>query len=157
MPSDLTWSDLRVGQGFVSPGRTVTESDVLSFAGLTADFSPMHVDDEFARASQFGGRIAHGLLGLGLAHGLMLGGRLLGSNAIAFLGLSEWSFSAPIMLGDTIHVEFEVAELRLRRKDPSQGIVTFAARVLNQHGTVTQSGRKAILMHVDQPSADLGA
>ena len=142
----LTWSELAVGQKFSSAGRTVTETDVVSFAGSTGDYSPMHTNVEFAEASEFGERIAHGLLGLSIAHGLMFGGGLLGGNAIAFLGLSEWSFRAPILLGDTIHAAFEVVELRRRTKKPQQGIATFAVEILNQHGLVTQSGRKAILM-----------
>ncbi|MGV9798223.1 MaoC/PaaZ C-terminal domain-containing protein [Mycobacterium sp. NPDC003449] len=143
----LSWPELTVGQRFRSPARTITESDVGSFAGLTADYSPMHIDREFAEQSQFGGRIAHGLLGLSVAHGLMFGSGLLGSNAIAFLGLSDWSFRAPIALGDTIHVDFEIAELRRRTSKPEQGIATFEVEVVNQRAEVTQSGRKALLLH----------
>lgn len=146
MPRGLSWSDLTVGQKFQSPARTITESDVVSFAGMTGDYNPMHVNREFAENSQFGERIAHGLLGLSIAHGLMLGSALLGDNAIAFLGLSDWNFRAPIRLGDTIHAEFEIVELRQRSSRPEQGIVTFAVQLLNQHGEITQAGRKAILM-----------
>ncbi|MEU0493947.1 MaoC/PaaZ C-terminal domain-containing protein [Mycobacterium sp. NPDC006124] len=143
----VSWSDLSIGLTFSSPGRTITETDVVTFAGNTADYSPIHVDHEFARASQFGGVIAHGLLGLSIAHGLMFGGGLLGHNAIAFLGMSDWNFRAPIMPGDTIRVDFEVAELRRRSSVPDQGIVTFAVRVLNQRDHVVQEGRKALLLH----------
>ena len=146
MDSGLAWTDLEVGRSFRSPGRTVTETDVVMFAGMTGDYSPMHVDREFAEASPFGERIAHGLLGLSIAHGLMLGHELLGRNAIAFLGLSDWRFRAPILLGDTVHVDFEVVELRVRSKDPGQGVLTFEAELRNQRDEVTQSGRKAILM-----------
>lgn len=142
----ISWSDLAVGLEFRTHGRTITETDVVTFAGSTADYSPMHVDHEFAKASQFGGVIAHGLLGLSIAHGLMFGGGLLGHNAIAFLGLSEWNFRAPIAPGDTIHVEFEVAELRRRRTVPDQGLVTFAVRVVNQRDQVVQEGRKTLLL-----------
>ena len=146
MDSGLAWTDLEVGRSFRSPGRTVTETDVVMFAGMTGDYSPMHVDREFAEASPFGERIAHGLLGLSIAHGLMLGRELLGRNAIAFLGLSDWRFRAPILLGDTVHVDFEVVELRVRSTDPGQGVLTFEAELRNQRDEVTQSGRKAILM-----------
>ncbi|MDV3124120.1 MaoC family dehydratase N-terminal domain-containing protein [Mycobacterium sp. 21AC1] len=146
MPRGLSWPNLTEGQTFQSPARTITESDVVSFAGMTGDYNPMHVNREFAENSAFGERIAHGLLGLSIAHGLMLGSGLLGDNAIAFLGLSEWNFRAPIRLGDTIHADFEIVELRQRTSHPDQGIVTFSVRVLNQHGELTQSGRKAILM-----------
>ncbi|MCV7423483.1 MaoC family dehydratase N-terminal domain-containing protein [Mycobacterium yunnanensis] len=143
----MSWSDLLVGVTFDSPSRTITETDVVMFAGTTADYSPIHVDHEFARASQFGGVIAHGLLGLSIAHGLMFGGGLLGRNAIAFLGIKDWNFRAPILLGDTIHVEFEVVERRRRSSVPDQGIVTFAVRVVNQRDHVVQEGRKALLLH----------
>lgn len=146
MDDGLTWSDLTVGQHFTSPARTITETDVVSFAGLTGDYSAMHVDREFAAASPFGERIAHGLLGLSIAHGLMLGRELLGRNAIAFLGLSDWRFRAPILLGDTVHVAFEIIELRVRTKDPGQGVLTFQAELRNQRDEVVQGGRKAILM-----------
>jgi acyl dehydratase len=143
----LSWSELAVGQKFTTAGRTVTETDVVSFAGSTGDYSPMHTNIEFAAASEFGERIAHGLLGLSIAHGLMFGGGLLGENAIAFLGLSDWTFRAPIRLGDTIHANFEIVELRRRATKPEQGIATFAVELRNQRQQVTQSGRKAILMH----------
>jgi acyl dehydratase len=148
----VSWADLSIGLKFDTAARTITEGDIVTFAGSTADFSPMHIDHEFARASQFGGVIAHGLLGLSIAHGLMFGGGLLGHNAIAFLGMSDWKFRAPIAPGDTIRVEFEVVELRRRTTVPDQGIVTFAVRVLNQRDQVVQEGRKALLLQA--PAAD---
>ncbi|TQS46257.1 MaoC/PaaZ C-terminal domain-containing protein [Cryptosporangium phraense] len=147
MESDLRWADLAVGRKFRTPARTITEADVVQFAALTGDRSPMHTDYDFARASDFGEPIAHGLLGLSYAHGLMFGTELLGRNAIAFLGIEEWRFHAPIAFGDTIHCEFSVASARLRRNDPSQGVVTFDTQVRNQHGTAVQSGRKILLMN----------
>lgn len=150
----ISWSDLAVGQTFSTGGRTVTETDVVSFAGSTGDYSPMHTNKEFAAASEFGERIAHGLLGLSIAHGLMFGGGLLGENAIAFLGLSDWRFREPIRLGDTIYADFEIVELRRRTTKPQQGIATFAVELRNQHKQVTQSGRKAILMHAPHTAVD---
>jgi acyl dehydratase len=144
---NLSWSDLSVGLTFSTARRTVTESDVTSFAGRTGDYSPMHVDREFAESSQFGQVIAHGLLGLSIAHGLMFGNGLLGNNAIAFLGMTDWAFRSPIFLGDTIRVDFEVVELRRRRSVEDQGIATFAVNVLNHRDQIAQTGRKAILMH----------
>jgi acyl dehydratase len=142
----LTWSQLFVGQRFESATRSVTESDVVAFAALTGDYSEVHVSRAYAEQTEFGERIAHGLLGLSMAHGLMLGGGLLAGNAIAFLGLSEWSFKAPIKLGDTVHARFVIDELRRRTKRPDQGVVTFAVELVNQRDEVVQSGRKAILM-----------
>lgn len=154
MNQPVSWSDLVTRRRFVTRARTITESDVVQFAGSTGDFSPMHVDHEFAGKSAFGGPIAHGLLGLSYAHGLMFGGGLLGHNAIAFMGMSDWSFTAPIMLGDTIHVEFVVEHTRQRRNDPSQGLVTFDVAVVNQDGVVVQRGKKTLLMHTTPNSAE---
>ena len=152
----LTWPDLYVGQTFETASRTITEGDVVTFAGHTGDYSEIHTSRTYAEASDFGERIAHGLLGLAVAHGLMMGSGLLAGTAIAFLGLQDWSFKAPIRLQDTIRVRFEVAELRVRRSRPDQGVLTFTVDVINQRDEVVQTGRKAILLHTDGESR-LGA
>lgn len=154
----LAWSDLHVGQVFETATRTITEGDVVTFAGHTGDYSEIHTSRTYAEASDFGERIAHGLLGLAVSHGLMMGGGLLAGTAIAFLGLEDWRFRAPIRLQDTIRVRFEVAELRVRDSRPDQGVLTFDVQVLNQHDELVQSGRKALLLHTDgetRPSTDL--
>ena len=86
----LRYSDLEVGLKFRSPGRTITDADLVGFAGLTGDFSELHTSDVYAQASQFGRRVAHGMLGLAYAHGLMWArtGEL-HETAIAFLGINE--------------------------------------------------------------------
>jgi len=107
------FEDLHEGMTFRSPGRTITEADLMSFAGLTGDHSELHTSDVYARSSQFGQKVAHGLLGLAYAHGLMWArtGELR-DTAIAFLGISEWKFAGPIFVGDTIFVNYVLAELR---------------------------------------------
>lgn len=147
----LSWADLHVGQVFETATRTITEGDVVTFAGHTGDYSEIHTSRTYAEASDFGERIAHGLLGLAVSHGLMLGGGLLAGTAIAFLGLRDWSFKAPIRLQDTIRVRFEVAELRVRDSRPEQGVLTFDVEVLNQRDEVVQAGRKALLLHTGEP------
>ena len=146
-PSGYTFDDLYVGQLFRSPGRTVTEADVVAFAGLTGDFSELHTSEVYARNSQFGRRIAHGMLGLSFAHGLMWARtgefRL---TAIASLGLSEWRFLGPIFLGDTIFVDYTIESLRDSASRPTQAIATFDVKVTNQDGTVVQAGKKALLL-----------
>ena len=96
------------------------------FAGLTGDYSELHTSDVYARASEFGRRVAHGMLGLAYAHGLMWArtGELR-ETAIAFLGINEWKFVAPIFIGDTIFVNYGIAELRDSRSRPTQAIATF--------------------------------
>lgn len=142
-----TYDDLHVGMSFRSPGRTITDADIVAFSGLTGDYSELHTSDVYAKASQFGRRVAQGMLGLAYAHGLMWArtGELR-EMAIAFLGISEWKFAAPIFIGDTIFVNYRIAELRDSKSRPSQAIATFDVEVVNQDGAVLQRGRKALLV-----------
>jgi acyl dehydratase len=143
----LRYEDLHVGLAFLSPGRTVTEADVVAFAGLTGDYSELHTSEEYARHSQFGRRVAHGMLGLAYAHGLMWPrtGELR-DCAIAFLGIGDWRFVAPLFIGDTMFVRYTVAELRESRSQPDKAIATFDVRIVNQHDETIQQGRKALLV-----------
>lgn len=145
--NSLRYEDLHVGMEFVSPTRTVTEADVVQFAALTGDFSELHTSEQFAQKTDFGRRVAHGMLGLAYAHGLMWPrtGELR-DCAIAFLGLSDWRFRGPIFLGDTIHVRYRIAELRESTSRPSQAIATFDVDVLKQDDSVVQQGKKALLV-----------
>jgi acyl dehydratase len=141
------YDDLHVGMRFRSPGRTITDADLVGFAGLTGDFSELHTSDVYAQASQFGRRVAHGMLGLAYAHGLMWArtGELR-ETAIAFLGIDGWRFVGPVFVGDTIFVDYELAELRDSRSRPTQAIATFEVKVVKQDGSVVQQGRKALLV-----------
>ena len=141
-----TYDDLYVGLKFRSPGRTITDADLVGFAGLTGDYSELHTSDVYAEASQFGRRVAHGMLGLAYAHGLMWPrtGELR-QTAIAFLGISDWRFRGPVFVGDTIFVDYEIAELRDSKSKADQAIATFDVRLVNQSGDVVQQGRKVLL------------
>ena len=141
------YEDLFVGMRFRSPGRTITDADLVSFAGLTGDYSELHTSEVYAKASQFGRKVAHGMLGLAYAHGLMWPrtGELR-ETAVAFLGIDGWKFVGPIFVGDTIFVEYELAELRDSRSRPSQAIATFDVQIVKQDGAVVQQGRKALLV-----------
>lgn len=143
----LRFDDLVVGRSWRSPSRTVTEADVGAFAGLTGDHFPLHTNEEYARTTPFGTRIAHGLLGLSFAHGLMWArtGEL-DDSIVAFLGISDWSFDRPIHFGDTIDVGYEVVEQRPSGSASNRGIVTFAVEVCNQRGETVQHGRKTVLV-----------
>ena len=143
----LSYGDLHVGMSFRSPGRTITDADLVAFAGLTGDYSELHTSDVYARSSQFGRRVAHGMLGLAYAHGLMWArtGELR-DMAVAFLGISDWRFVGPVFVGDTIFVDYRIAELRDSRSKPTQAIATFDVEVVNQDGTVVQRGRKVLLV-----------
>jgi acyl dehydratase len=141
------YEDLFVGMRFRSPGRTILDADLIGFAGLTGDYSELHTSDVYAKASQFGRRVAHGMLGLAYAHGLMWArtGELR-ETAVAFLGIEDWRFLGPIFVGDTIFVDYVLAELRDSRSRPSQAIAIFEVAVVNQDGATVQRGRKALLV-----------
>lgn len=141
------FEDLHVGLRFRSPGRTIGEADLMGFAGLTGDFSELHTSDVYGKASQFGRRVAHGMLGLAYAHGLMWArtGELR-ETAIAFLGITDWKFVNPIFIGDTIFVNYWIIEIRDSKSRPNQAIATFEVELVDQNGKVLQKGRKALLV-----------
>src|SRR3982751_1701997 len=141
------YADLHVGMSFRSPGRTITDADLVAFAGLTGDYSELHTSDVYAASSQFGRRVAHGMLGLAYSHGLMWArtGELR-QTAIAFLGINEWKFTGPIFLGDTIFVNYRIAELRDSKSKPTQAIAVFDVQVVTQDERLVQQGRKALLV-----------
>jgi acyl dehydratase len=141
------YADLHVGMAFRSPGRTITDADLVGFAGLTGDFSELHTSDVYAKNSQFGRRVAHGLLGLAYAHGLMWArtGELR-ETAVAFLGINEWKFLEPIFVGDTIFVNYQISELRDSKSRPTQAIAVFDVSVVNQNNRTVQRGSKALLV-----------
>ncbi|NDB68055.1 MAG: dehydratase [Methylocystaceae bacterium] len=145
--SSYSYEDLYVGMKFRSPGRTITDADLMSFAGLTGDYSELHTSDVYAKSSQFGRKVAHGLLGLSYAHGLMWPrtGEMR-DTAIAFLGINEWKFVGPLFVGDTIFVNYSLSELRDSKSRPTQAIAVFTVELVNQNGEVLQQGKKALLV-----------
>lgn len=135
----LYFDDLYEGQTFVSVGRTVTETDVVSFAGLSGDFNPIHLDAESAKLSIYGQRVAHGVLGTSIITGLIDSLGLFRRSMIAMLGIDEWKFLAPIFIGDTVHIELSIAHLRLTSKG-DRGVVKRLIKLIKQDGTVVQQG-----------------
>jgi acyl dehydratase len=123
------YQDFQVGEKFVSRGRTITEADIVMFAAFSGDWYPLHVDREYAAKSPFGERIAHGMLVLSAASGLM---PLTEWAIVAFYGMDRVRFVAPTKIGDTIHVEAEVTEKR--DKGEAGGVVSFRQVVKNQRG-----------------------
>ncbi len=143
-PRGLYFDQFEVGKELFSPGRTITETDLVSFANLTGDTNPMHTDAEYARGHMFGERVAHGLLGLSYAMGLLWPQGFMEGTVIAFMGL-EWKFKAPIRIGDTIHVAARVKQKK-EMKAAGGGIIVIEARLLNQREEVTQQGDLTILV-----------
>lgn len=126
---DRYFEEHEIGMRWVTPGRTVTEADVVSFAGLSGDFYPIHVDRHFAEKTRFGQRIAHGALVLSFATGMV---PAVAGKVVALYGLDRVRFLRPTFLGDTVHVEMEVAELK--DKGDAGGVVTYAMQIVNQDG-----------------------
>jgi acyl dehydratase len=139
-PRGLYLDEFAVGQGWVTPARTITEADLVNFAGLSGDFNPLHTDEEFARKTQFGGRIFHGPGVFSVAVGLESRLGLKEGTAIAFLGMT-WNLRRPVLIGDTIHVEQIVAEVRPSRTKQDRGVVTFDVTVKNQINDVCHDGQ----------------
>ncbi len=140
----MYFEEFEVGYGVQSPGRTITETDVVTFAGLSGDYNELHTNEVYARGEQFGARVAHGLLGLSIASGLALRLGFLEGTVLAFLSL-EWKFRRPIYIGDTIHVTAEVASARPMRR-AGGGIVDFDVAVINQDGETVQKGQWRVLI-----------
>ncbi len=131
----IYFEEYKVGDHFVTNGRTITDWDVYSFAGLTADWNPLHVDEEWCKEnSQFKRRIAHGPLTTVLGLGLITRLGCFDGSVIAFLGMDTLRIPAPVFLGDTIRSEMEVIEKKLSSK--GQGIVRFKVEVKNQRNEV---------------------
>jgi acyl dehydratase len=142
--------ELAIGRHERSPGRTVTEGDVTTFAGLSGDYNALHTDDEVARASPFGRRVAHGLLVTSIASGLFTRTALsqeLQPRLVALVGLTT-RFLAPVFPGDTVHVEATVTGLRPTR-DGTRQVVTVRRDVLTSDGTRVQEIETQMLIGAD--------
>ncbi len=131
----MFFEDFRVGDRGVTPGRTITETDLVLFAALSGDWHPVHTNVEYAKGSLFGERIAHGLLILAVSSGLMFRAEKYGrlpEAAIALWGLEKVRFVAPVRIGDTIHLENEVVQMS--EINGERGLITMRHRVRNQRG-----------------------
>lgn len=149
-PGFKWYEDLCVGDRWSTGAIQVTEAHVVGFAGLIGDFFELHMDDGFAREQGFPGRVAHGLLGLGMIDGLKNRCEV-HVRAVATLAW-DWQFRAPILLGDRLHAEVEVAEKRETRR-PDRGILIEAVRALKDDGTVVQEGRHTLMVR-RRPAGD---
>ncbi|MGE3818995.1 MAG: MaoC/PaaZ C-terminal domain-containing protein [Isosphaeraceae bacterium] len=143
VPSILAFDDLNLGDEWESPGRTVTEADVVNFAGVSGDFNPIHVDHHQALQGAFRRPVAHGLLGLSIASGLTANAPRV--ETIAFLCLLEWKFLQPIFFGDTIRVRSRVQDLQARSRG-RRGVVTWHRRIINQQDQIVQEGLSQTLV-----------
>jgi acyl dehydratase len=143
-PRGRYFEEFVVGDKMTSQGRTITESDIVAFAGLSGDYNPVHTDAEFCKGSQFGERIAHGLLVLSVASGLAWQLGFMAGTADAFLSL-ECKFTGPTKIGDTLKVSAEVAQKR-GMPGSTGGMVMFNVEVKNQRDEVIQRGKWNVLV-----------
>ncbi len=139
----LYFDDVEVGQEWESPGRTVTEADIVNFAGLSGDFNPIHIDHEFARATPFRRPIAHGLLVLSFGSGLSLFSPPM--RTLAFLAIREWHFRGPVFVGDTLRIVARVLAKESRGRG-RRGIITWQRQIINQDRKVVQEGISVTLV-----------
>ncbi len=135
----MYFEEFAIGMEWTTPGRTVTETDVVQFAGMSGDWNPLHSDAEFAAQSRFGQRLAHGTLGLVLATGLTARLGLIDGTAIAARGIGEWKFKKPIFIGDTVHVRIRVSAVEAV-PHLNGGMVTLWLSLGNQRGEEVQAG-----------------
>jgi acyl dehydratase len=131
------WEDVDIGWQYETPSRTVTEADVVMFAAMTGDFMGFHVDEEFAKQTIYGGRIAHGLLGLSYMAGMSTWVQ----TEIASMGSLGWTidFRAPIRIGDTLTARAQIQSKRETSK-PDRGIVVVGYSLVNQKEILLQEG-----------------
>jgi acyl dehydratase len=141
----LYFEDVEVGLRFETPRRTVTEADLVAFAGVSGDFNPLHTDAVFAAHSIYGERIAHGALVLALVTGLRQRVGLFDGTLMGLLEIRRWQFHAPVLIGDTIRVANEVTELRETSK-PDRGMMVQRIEVLNQADEVVSDGEFVMLL-----------
>lgn len=154
MAKGMYFEELDLGLKITTKGRTITEADVVNFAGLSGDFNPLHVNSAFAAGTEFGQRIAHGALVLSIATGLTYQAGFMEDTVMAFLNL-EWKYSAPTFLGDTVYCVVEVTELKLMRR-LGGGKVTLDVKVLNQDDKVIQKGEWTVLVRSREAEQDAG-
>jgi acyl dehydratase len=126
------FEEFEPGEAFETAGRTITEADVVMFAGLSGDYTELHTNEEFARGTQFGRRIAHGALVFSVSIGLTTRTNLLDGTIVAFSRVDNLRFTRPVFIGDTIHVSKRL--LAAEVKTPDTGMLAFDTRVVNQHG-----------------------
>jgi len=139
------FEEFTVGQEIITTGRTITESDVVGFAGMSGDYNQLHTDAEFSKSTPFGQRVAHGLLVLSIASGLAMRTGILEGTALAFREINTWKFSQPVYIGDTIHVNLNVIETKSIPR-LGGGNVIIDVSVKNQRDETTMKGSWTVLV-----------
>lgn len=141
----MFFDEFELGQIVITPGRTITETDIVNFAGLSGDFYQLHTDAEYGKTTPYGQRIAHGVLVLSIATGLTAQTGVLEGTALAFREINNWKFVLPVFIGDTVHAQLEVIETKpLPRIDG--GSVRIKVEIKNQDDKVVMKGIWLVLV-----------
>ncbi len=141
----LYFEEFSVGEKITTLGRTVAESDIMTFAGLSGDYNQIHTDAEFSKSTQFGQRISHGILGLAIASGLAMRTGIMDATVMAFREIGDWKFSKPIFIGDTIHAVLTITETKALPRIGG-GSVALLVELYNQSSEVCQRGTWTLLV-----------
>jgi acyl dehydratase len=142
----MYFEEFQVGQQFFTVARTLGEGDIFTFAGLSGDYNQIHTDAEFAKGTPYGQRIAHGLLVLSIASGLAMRSGFLEGTVLAFREINEWKFVKPVFIGDTLHVEISVNEIKAVPR-AGGGLIYIGLDVKNQRNeTVNKGAWTALVM-----------
>jgi acyl dehydratase len=145
LPRGRTFEEFQVGQQMRTRARTITEADIVTFAGVSGDFNSIHTDEVYAAQSGFGRRVAHGLLGLSIVSGLAVRTGILEGTVLAFREINDWKFSLPVYIGDTVYADLEVDEVKPFPR-LGGGLVGLAFDVKNQSGQSVMKGRWTVLV-----------
>jgi len=142
-PIHLYFDDVQIDQEWESLGRTVTEADIVHFAGLSGDFNPIHMDHEFAKTTPFRRPIAHGLLIWTISSGLAINAPPM--RTLALLSIRDWEFKGPVFIGDTIRMRSKVLGKESRARG-RRGVITWGREIVNQEGKIVQAGLTVTLV-----------
>ena len=151
-PRGQYFEQFEIGQKTVTVSRTITEADIVTFAGLTGDFNQIHTDAEYAAQGPFGKRVAHGMLVQSIATGLAVQSGIIEGTVMAFREQTA-KFSLPVFIGDTIHVRLEITEKKSLPR-LGGGNINMKYRVYNQHGKAVQRGDWIMLIKSQPSSVD---
>ena len=138
------FEEIQIGESFTTPGVTITDWHVMQFAGVSMDYFELHTNEEFAKQTDYGRRVAHGLMGLALTDGLKNRSDF-HIHAMASLHWS-WDFTGPIFIGDTVTAKLSVADKRESRSKPDRGIVTLDLELRNQRDEIVQKGQNRLMV-----------
>ena len=137
-PRGQYFDEFAVGDRFQTARRTITQADIVNFAGVLGDFNAPHMDHEFCRTQPYGEPIAHGPLVFAVSTGLLCQSGLNDGTLVAMLGIDKWRIHAPVKVGDTLHLTMEVIETRLTSQD-NRGVVGFRREIVNQRGVAVHT------------------